>query len=184
MLFAWGEDQISHPYKTTVTSVLYIFIYTCLDKARKAASLHWWPLVSETLRKYPPLSNLTRVCRCAYTIPDTSVQIDDGTPILIPVYAIHHDPEYYPDPKHFGPDRFMETKRNSRHAFTYLPFGEGPCICLCKRIHTSYTNVTSLCLWSEQAAKNSEIYIIRRKGKFPSAWPTLQQNKRQAGINT
>ena len=58
--------------------------------------------------------------------------MEEGTKILIPVYAIHHDPEYYPDPERFDPDRFTEENKVSRDHFTYLPFGEGPRVCIGK----------------------------------------------------
>ncbi|KAJ9583121.1 hypothetical protein L9F63_022535 [Diploptera punctata] len=87
-------------------------------------------VVAETLRKYPLESNIYRVCRKPYTIPDSSVELEEGTKVLIPVYALHHDPQNYPDPERFDPDRFSEDNKNSRDHFTYLPFGEGPRVCI------------------------------------------------------
>nr|CAD7462943.1 unnamed protein product [Timema tahoe] len=87
-------------------------------------------VVDETLRKYPPVGNLNRVCTKAYKIPDTHVNIDKDTKLIIPVYAIHHDPKYYPDPEKFDPSRFTENNIKSRPHFSYLPFGEGPRVCI------------------------------------------------------
>ncbi|XP_047110210.1 probable cytochrome P450 6a13 isoform X1 [Schistocerca piceifrons] len=87
-------------------------------------------VVAETLRKYPPLTELDRICTVAYTIPGSNVKIEEGTKLIIPVYAIHHDPKYYPDPEKFDPERFTEEQKASRHHFVYLPFGEGPRICI------------------------------------------------------
>ncbi|XP_069694675.1 probable cytochrome P450 6a13 [Periplaneta americana] len=87
-------------------------------------------VVAETLRKYPLEANIYRVCSKPYNIPGTSVRLDEGTKVLIPVYAIHHDPQYYPDPEKFDPDRFTDANKNSRQHFTYLPFGEGPRVCI------------------------------------------------------
>lgn len=53
-----------------------------------------------------------------------------GTRIFIPAYAIHHDPEYYPDPEKFDPDRFNDENTKKRNQYTFLPFGEGPRNCV------------------------------------------------------
>nr|WIT94134.1 cytochrome P450 monooxygenase CYP6BX8 [Euwallacea interjectus] len=60
-------------------------------------------VMQETLRKYPPLANLTRLCTKDYRIPDTDIVIDKGTNVNIPIIALHNDPEYFPDPQKFMP---------------------------------------------------------------------------------
>ncbi|XP_063234085.1 probable cytochrome P450 6a14 [Bacillus rossius redtenbacheri] len=87
-------------------------------------------VIQETLRKYPPAANLHRKCTEPYTIPGTGVRLEKGLKVLIPVYGIHHDPEYYPRPDEFDPDRFTEANKARRPGYTYLPYGEGPRICI------------------------------------------------------
>ncbi|KAI4460043.1 cytochrome p450 [Holotrichia oblita] len=87
-------------------------------------------VINETLRKYPPLSILTRECTKDYRVPDTNIIIHKGDLVLIPVKGIQYDPEFYPDPHKFDPLRFTEQNKNKRHPFSFLPFGEGPRICL------------------------------------------------------
>jgi cytochrome P450 family 6 len=87
------------------------------------------------LRKYPVVPFLDRACTRDWKIPDSSghsVILPSGTATYIPVYGIHHDPQYYPDPQKFDPERFTEENMKERHPFTYLPFGAGQRICLGK----------------------------------------------------
>jgi cytochrome P450 family 6 len=87
-------------------------------------------LFSETLRIYPIAGLLARECTKRYTIPETNVQIEVGTVVTIPVYGLHHNAEYFPNPKVFDPDRFTEEVKKTRPQFTYLPFGDGPRQCI------------------------------------------------------
>ncbi|XP_034175979.2 putative cytochrome P450 6a20 [Osmia lignaria lignaria] len=87
-------------------------------------------VISETLRKYPPLVMLNRICTEEIKIETTDIHIPTGTSVLIPVYGLHRDPDIYPDPDKFDPERFSEENIKTRHPYAYLPFGEGPRICI------------------------------------------------------
>jgi cytochrome P450 family 6 len=84
----------------------------------------------ETLRKYPPVAMTQRVCEESYQIPGTDVVIEKGTKVLVPIYAIHHDPLYYKNPDVFDPDRFLDENKKLRDNYAFLPFGDGPRICI------------------------------------------------------
>uniref|UniRef100_A0AAT9UTS1 Cytochrome P450 6DD3 n=1 Tax=Maconellicoccus hirsutus TaxID=177089 RepID=A0AAT9UTS1_MACHI len=87
----------------------------------------------ETMRKYPPVQALARICTKSYQLPETSTTIDKGTAVLIPVYALHHDEKYFANPEKFEPQRFSKKNINQRPFGVYLPFGDGPRICIGKR---------------------------------------------------
>ncbi|XP_011630895.1 probable cytochrome P450 6a13 isoform X1 [Pogonomyrmex barbatus] len=87
-------------------------------------------VILETLRKYPPAPLLSRRCEHKYQIPNTEVELPVGIRVIIPIYGLHHDPTYYPDPSRFDPERFTEENKRTRHPYTYLPFGEGPRNCI------------------------------------------------------
>ncbi|KAH8291878.1 hypothetical protein KR054_001880 [Drosophila jambulina] len=89
--------------------------------------------VQETLRKYPGLPILNRECTQDYTVPETNHVIPKGTPVVISLYGIHRDAEYFPDPEKYDPDRFSEESRNYDSA-GFMPFGEGPRICIAQRM--------------------------------------------------
>nr|Q964R0.1 RecName: Full=Cytochrome P450 6k1; AltName: Full=CYPVIK1 [Blattella germanica]AAK57914.1 cytochrome P450 CYP6K1 [Blattella germanica] len=87
-------------------------------------------VVSETLRKYPPLPLLDRVCLQDYKVPGTDLIIERDTPVFIALLGLHRDPQYYPNPERYDPERFSEENKRQRKAYTYLPFGEGPHNCI------------------------------------------------------
>ncbi len=43
--------------------------------------------------------------------------------IEMPIYPSHHDPEFFPDPEEFWPDRFLKENASNITPFTYRPFG-------------------------------------------------------------
>ncbi|CAG2167370.1 unnamed protein product [Oppiella nova] len=87
-------------------------------------------LVSETLRNYSPVVRLEREAMEDVMLGNTGVKVEKGMSVEIPVYAIHHDPDHYPDPFTFSPDRFMPDNRGHIQPYTYLPFGSGPRNCI------------------------------------------------------
>ena len=90
-------------------------------------------VMAETLRMYPPATRMERVCTKDYTLPGTNVHIPAGTLVMLPVFVMHRDPDHYPDPLTFDPDRFLPEEKEKRHPCAYLPFGSGPRNCIAQR---------------------------------------------------
>jgi len=83
--------------------------------------------VSEALRLYPPAFMLTRIAA-----QDTQLgahRVKRGQRVNIPIWAIHRNAEYWPDPHVFDPDRFSAEKPDPAR-YAYMPFGAGPRICI------------------------------------------------------
>lgn len=89
--------------------------------------------VNETLRKYSIVSTIHRMAVRDYEIPNSQVAIKKGQLVWIPVHAIHHDGDIYPKPNVYDPDRFLPEEIAKRHPFAFLPFGEGPRVCIAKK---------------------------------------------------
>ncbi|KAJ8964152.1 hypothetical protein NQ314_005093 [Rhamnusium bicolor] len=81
-------------------------------------------------RLYPPVVSLTRNCVKEYNLRDTDITIEEGTQVLIPLYSLQRDPDHYPDPDKFDPERFTPENKLARHPYVHLPFGEGPRNCI------------------------------------------------------
>ncbi|KAH7956682.1 hypothetical protein HPB52_011677 [Rhipicephalus sanguineus] len=89
-------------------------------------------VVSETLRMYSPTSVLTRICSRSTTI--AGVRFTPGMRVEIPAHAMHYDPEFFPEPESFKPERFLPEHKDSINTYTYLPFGVGPRSCIGMRM--------------------------------------------------
>ncbi|XP_075973976.1 cytochrome P450 9e2-like [Anticarsia gemmatalis] len=96
-------------------------------------------VVSELLRLWPPAMFLERLCNKDYNLgkahkdaPQDFV-VRKNTGIMIPVYPIHRDPQYFPDPDKFDPERFSEQNKHNIKPFAYMPFGLGPRNCIGSR---------------------------------------------------
>jgi cytochrome P450 len=82
--------------------------------------------VHETLRRRPVLPN------AAPRLVKQEVEVGGwtyppGVCLVANSYLIHHDPEIYPDPYAFRPERFLDT---SPGTYTWIPFGGGRRRCL------------------------------------------------------
>ncbi|XP_065214564.1 cytochrome P450 6k1-like [Planococcus citri] len=118
-------------------------------------------VIEESLRKYPPLSILSRRTSQNYKIRDSDVVIPAETSIIVSVYGIHSDEKYYDNPQEFRPERFTEEEKSKRPNFTYLPFGEGPRYCIGARF--AKLNVKMGLIY---ALRNFS-YQVSPKMKFP-----------------
>ena len=72
-----------------------------------------------------PLSFAKPVQESLMKFPFTNVgiTIPAGTTIEISPYIIHRDPDFFPEPDQFRPDRFIES---THHPYAFVPFGGGP----------------------------------------------------------
>ena len=87
----------------------------------------------ESMRLFPPLSRTARDCNQTCAVTDELI-VEKGTMVGIPIYILHRNAEYWPNPDKFDPERFNPHNEQSYPAFAYLPFGEGPRQCIAKRL--------------------------------------------------
>lgn len=106
-------------------------------------------IFSETLRLYPALAFLQRICMEDYQVPDTDITLEKGTMVAIPVKAIHYDPEIYENPQQFQPERFASEEIHKRHAQSFLGFGDGPRNCIGLRFGRMQAKVGLIALLSK-----------------------------------
>ncbi|ELR53491.1 Thromboxane-A synthase [Bos mutus] len=89
-------------------------------------------VIKETLRMYPPAFRFTRVA--AQDCEVLGQRIPAGAVLETAVGALHYDPEHWPNPENFNPERFTAEAQQRQRPYTYLPFGAGPRSCLGVRL--------------------------------------------------
>ncbi|RZC34623.1 cytochrome P450, family 4, subfamily Q, polypeptide 7 [Asbolus verrucosus] len=88
--------------------------------------------IKEVLRLYPSVHFISRKLgedlktHSGHKLPKNSI-------VNLHIYDLHHNPDIYPDPEKFDPDRFLPQNSQNRHPFAYLPFSAGPRNCIGKR---------------------------------------------------
>lgn len=65
-----------------------------------------------------------------YTFEETGFTLGKGVSIIVPISGLHYDPQYYPQPDKYDPERFSDDNKKNLTPYTYLPFGEGPRNCI------------------------------------------------------
>ncbi|XP_021267471.1 cytochrome P450 3A29-like isoform X4 [Numida meleagris] len=118
-------------------------------------------VVNESLRLYPPLGRIDRICK--KTVEFNGVTIPKGMVVMIPVYVLHHDPTYWPEPEEFRPERFSKENRENIDPYTFLPFGAGPRNCIGMRFALLAMKVAAVVLlqnFSFKPCKDTPIPLV------------------------
>jgi cytochrome P450 len=81
--------------------------------------------INEIMRRRPVLPNgEPRIVKAPIEIG--GITYPEGVMLTVNAHLVHHDPELYPDPYAFRPERFIEREGGrSPGTYTWLPFGGG-----------------------------------------------------------
>jgi cytochrome P450 len=85
-------------------------------------------VVKESMRLYPPVSIFGREAVRDCTVGDYA--IPEGCIIQISQWVMHRHPRYFENPDEFQPERWEEDLEKRLPKGVYIPFGDGPRICI------------------------------------------------------
>lgn len=113
---AWAVERLSrHPDK--------------LDRLRNeveaGSDAYLTATIQETLRLRPVISIVIR--RLTEPVEIAGYELPAGVSVTPSVYLVHRNPEIYPEPDRFLPERFLD---NPPGTYTWIPFGGGVRRCL------------------------------------------------------
>ncbi|KAG5683846.1 hypothetical protein PVAND_013109 [Polypedilum vanderplanki] len=92
-------------------------------------------VVCETLRKWPPAPIVDRKCTKEFNFEydDKKFIMEYDKNFYVPIYSLHHDERYFPEPEKFDPERFNDENKKNIRQDCYIPFGIGPRNCIGNR---------------------------------------------------
>jgi cytochrome P450 family 28 len=88
---------------------------------------------------------------------DKKLFFEKGAVVLFPIISIFKDPDYFPDPEKFDPDRFSSENGGVKAYMergVFIPFGTGPRICPGNRFAVSQSKLAIV-----ELIRNFEISI-------------------------
>lgn len=93
-------------------------------------------VIKEALRYYP--NGLGNLRSCPTDVTLSGYNVPKGSTVVLGSNVLFQDNSYYPQADKFLPERWLRNpetgKKTPVHAFTYLPFGFGPRMCIGKRL--------------------------------------------------
>ncbi|KYN45211.1 Cytochrome P450 4C1, partial [Trachymyrmex septentrionalis] len=93
--------------------------------------------IKEALRLHSVIFFISRVC--GEDVKLQSYVIPANTVLNIDINGVHTDPNYWPNPEVFDPDRFLPERTQNRHPYSYIPFSAGPRNCIGRnRVRIAY----------------------------------------------
>jgi cytochrome P450 len=100
--------------------------------------------VKEGLRLFPSVPMIGR--RLTADLQFGPFKVPKNTTSVVYLYGLHRDPNTFPDPDRFLPDRFLGDQLHQRHAFAYLPFSAGQRNCIGQKFAQMETKIMLLYL--------------------------------------
>jgi cytochrome P450 len=124
-------------YETTTAGLTWAFerllrspdkLERLIEELKAGDETYLMAVVKETLRRRPVIPIAAR--KALAPIDLLGYSLPAGSVLMVAIYLIHGDPEIYPEPKEFKPERFLEAHPKGMEGGAWIPFGGGIRRCL------------------------------------------------------
>ncbi|CAG7729872.1 unnamed protein product [Allacma fusca] len=85
--------------------------------------------IKEALRLYPIVPFFTRAVLKDFKLDENSI-IPKGAIVAFNAYSANRDPDNFPEPEEYRPERFSLENTLNRHPYAYIPFSAGSRNCI------------------------------------------------------
>ncbi|XP_026553699.1 cytochrome P450 4V2 [Pseudonaja textilis] len=137
-------------------------------------------VIKEALRLFPSVPIFARILKEECYI--RGYKIPKGTNIMILPYALHRDPDNFPEPEKFRPERFFPENSAGRHPYSYIPFSAGPRNCIGQRFALVEEKIILATIlrhfWIETKQKYEDVGMVAELILRPSKGIWIQLKKR------
>jgi cytochrome P450 len=129
-------------------------------------------VITETLRLYPAGWFLTR-----RTNAETELgghRLAPGTHILFSPYTLHRNPEFFPDPERFDPDRWLPDRAKTVPRCAMIPFSLGTRKCIGDTFSTNQAAIILSTLtgrWRLRPIPGTKVRVLPRTTLQPDSLP-------------
>lgn len=93
------------------------------------------------------------------------ITVPAGVTLALHIANLHRDPEQFPDPLKFDPDRFLKENVAKRHPYSFIPFSAGPRNCIGQKFGTRNTKtILASILRKYEVKSRDDPYEIKCSG--------------------
>ncbi|MFI9824359.1 cytochrome P450 [Streptomyces sp. NPDC052013] len=131
-------------------------------------------VLTETLRLRPPAWIVTRT-----TTRETELaghRLNPGTTVMYSPYLLHHNPDLFPDPEQFDPDRWLPERANAVPHGAMLPFGAGNRKCIGDKFgmtEAALAIATIASRWQLRSAPGTTVRMTPKASLGPGPLPMV-----------
>jgi cytochrome P450 len=156
-----GDDRSG---ETQLNGVKYPYLNAC---------------ISEVLRLHTTFSKPERRCNKNWSYGD--IRIPKGVSVVFPSNALHRNPDLWPEPDKFIPERFLQPRdeKDQLDPFKWQAFGQGQRGCIGQRVAMDLLRTFSICLFKRfrvERSAGSEKLEWSRGGVFFVAYEPFYFN--------
>lgn len=118
-------------------------------------------IIKESLRKHPSAGGTGRTLDEDVDIK--GYKFKKGSPLIYSSYSVHRNPQFYPNPEAFDPERFTKEERENRRPSLYTPFSKGQRDCIGKSLSMMEQYVVLASIYKQFEFKLKPNYVLEKR---------------------